>query len=56
MENAEENCVRNMTLKDIAEQLHVYRESTTTALGEMRKAGTLATGRRNIRILDRPRL
>lgn len=56
MEGSEGDCVRNMTHREMAERLHVYPESTTTALGETRKAGIIAIGRKNILILDRPRL
>jgi len=45
-----------MTHKEIAERLHVYRESATEVLGELRKAGIIAVGRREIRILHRGRL
>ena len=56
LENLEGDRVHNLTHKEIAERLHVYRESTTTALGEMRKAGIITIGRKNILILDRARL
>jgi CRP-like cAMP-binding protein len=56
LENAEENGIRDLTHKEIAERLRVYRESATSALGELRKAGIIAIERKSIRILDRPRL
>lgn len=56
LENAEGDCACNMTHKEIAEHLRVYRESATTALGELKRAGILSIERRQIRILDRPRL
>lgn len=56
LENAEDNCVRELTHKEIAQYLRVYRESATAALGELRKAGIIAIGRKRICILDRPRL
>lgn len=56
LEKAQEDCVENMTHKEIAQRLRVYRESATAALGELRKAGILAVGRKRIRILDRGRL
>lgn len=56
MDNSEGDSVRDTTHQKIAERLHVYRESTTAALGELRKAGIIAIGRKNIRILDRARL
>lgn len=56
LERAGDDCVRNMTHQEIAEHLRVYRESATTALGELKRAGILAIERRQIRILDRARL
>jgi CRP-like cAMP-binding protein len=56
LQNAEEDCIHNMTHKEMAEHLRVYRESATTALGELRKAGIIAVERKQIRILDRARL
>jgi len=56
LERADEDRVQDMTHKEIAERLHVYRESATEVLGELRKAGIIAVGRREIRILHRDRL
>jgi CRP/FNR family transcriptional regulator, cyclic AMP receptor protein len=56
LERADGDRVQNITHKQIAEQLHVYRESATEVLGELRKAGIIAVGRRQIRILHRERL
>ena len=56
LERADEDRVQDMTHKEIAERLHVYRESATEVLGELRKAGIIAVGRRKIRILHRGRL
>jgi len=56
LEKAEGDLIRNMTHKELAEFLRVYRESATTALGELRKAGIIAVERKQIRILDRARL
>jgi CRP-like cAMP-binding protein len=56
LENAEEQLVRNITHKEMAEHLRVYRESATTALGELKKAGIIAIERKQIRILDPARL
>lgn len=56
LERAEEDCIHNMTHKEIAEHLHVYRESTTAALGELRKAGIITVERKRIRIIHRARL
>ncbi len=53
---ADGDCVRNITHKEIAEHLRVYRESVTEALGELRKAGIIAVGRKQIRIIHRSRL
>ena len=48
--------IKGITHKEIAEHLRVYRESATTALGELRKAGIIAVERKRIRIVDRARL
>jgi DNA-binding transcriptional regulator LsrR (DeoR family) len=48
--------VRNLTHKELAQRLHVYRESATAALGELKKAGIIEIGRKQIRILHRSRL
>jgi CRP/FNR family cyclic AMP-dependent transcriptional regulator len=56
LERAEGDAVRNLTHKELAEHLRVYRESATTVLGELRKAGIIAIERKQIRILDRTRL
>ncbi|MBB6146049.1 CRP/FNR family transcriptional regulator [Silvibacterium bohemicum] len=56
IENAKDGCVQDLTHKKIAEQLRVYRESATTALGELKKAGIIAIERKQIRILDGSRL
>jgi CRP-like cAMP-binding protein len=56
LEHAEGDCVRNMSHKQIAAHLRVYRESVTAALGELRKAGIIAVERMQIRILERARL
>ena len=56
LEKAENDCVKNLTHKELAEHLRVYRESATNALGELRKAGIVAVERREIHILDRSRL
>ena len=53
---AQGHCVHNMTHKEIGDHLHVYRESATTALGELRKAGIIAIERKRIRIIDWARL
>lgn len=56
LKRAEGDRVRNLTHQELAEYLRVYRESTTAALGELRKAGIIEVGRKEIRILDRARL
>jgi CRP-like cAMP-binding protein len=53
---ADGDCVEDLTHKEIAGQMRVYRESVTTALGELRKAGIIAVDRKRIRVLDRVRL
>jgi len=56
LDNAIQNCVHDLTHKEIAEHLRVYRESATSALGQLRKAGIVAIERKRIRIIDRARL
>ena len=56
LERAESGAVRGVSHRDLAERLGVYRESTTAALGELRKAGIVSVGRKEIRILHRERL
>jgi CRP/FNR family transcriptional regulator len=56
LRRAEGDTVRDLTHKEIAEHLHVYRESVTEALGELRKAGIVSIDRKQIRILDGARL
>lgn len=46
LNDAEENSVRDVTHREIAERLHAYGESVTSALGELRKAGIIAIGRK----------
>jgi len=55
LERADGDRVEDMTHKEIAERLHVYRESATE-VGELRRAGIITVGRRQIRILHRGRL
>lgn len=45
LEKAEGNFVHNLTHKDIAEYLRVYRESATAALGELKNAGIVEVKR-----------
>lgn len=56
LQRAIENRVGEMTHREIALHLHVYRESVTAALGELKKAGIIRVGRKQIHILDRARL
>jgi CRP/FNR family transcriptional regulator len=56
LERANGDCVEHLTHKEIAGQLRVYRESVTTALGELRKAGIIAVNRKRILVLDHVRL
>ena len=56
LERAEGDCIHNITHREIAEHLRVYRESATEALGELRTAGIIAIERKQIRIVHRGRL
>ena len=56
LDRADGDFVRNITHKEIAQYLRVYRESATTALGELKKAGIIEVERKQIRILHRARL
>jgi CRP-like cAMP-binding protein len=44
------------THEALAEQLGVYRETVTTALSSLRKRGLISIGRKQIQLLDIPRL
>jgi CRP-like cAMP-binding protein len=50
------DCIENFTHREIAEQLRVYRESATVALGELKKARIISVDRKQIRIIRRSRL
>ena len=56
LERAQGECIEDLTHKEIAQRLRVYRESVTTALGELRRAGIIAVDRKRIRVLNRLRL
>jgi CRP-like cAMP-binding protein len=56
LERVEGDTVQNITHKELAEHLRVYRESATAALGELKKAGIIEVKRKQIRILNRNRL
>jgi CRP-like cAMP-binding protein len=53
---AQSDLLAGITHRELADHLRVYRESATSALGELRKAGIIAIERKQIRILDRRRL
>ena len=53
---AEGDAVEGLTHQELAQHLRVYRESASTVLGELRAAGIISIGRKQIRILDRARL
>jgi len=56
LEYANGEDVEDLSHQEIAERLHVYRESVTAALGELRRAGIIDVARKRIRVLDRLRL
>jgi CRP/FNR family transcriptional regulator len=56
LDKADGDLVRNLTHLDLAQYLRVYRESATSALGELKKAGIIDVKRKEIRILERARL
>ena len=56
LERAEGEWVREITHKELAERLRVYRETVTSVIGELRRAGIVAVERKRIRILERARL
>jgi CRP-like cAMP-binding protein len=56
LERADGDVVQNMTHKELAERLRVYRESATAALGELKRAGIIDVKRKKIHILHRARL
>jgi CRP-like cAMP-binding protein len=56
LEIADGDLIQDITHKELAQRLHVYRESATAALGELKKAGIIEVKRKQIRILHRARL
>jgi len=56
LDRAQGDWVEVLTHQEIAQHLRVYRESVTTALGELRKAGIITVNRKRIRVLNRLRL
>jgi CRP/FNR family transcriptional regulator, cyclic AMP receptor protein len=56
LREAKDGVVNGLSHQDIGERLGVYRETTTYALNELKTAGMIEIGRRQIRILDAQRL
>jgi CRP-like cAMP-binding protein len=56
LERADGDLVHNTTHKELAHYLHVYRESASAALGQLKYAGIIEIKRKQIRILHRLRL
>lgn len=56
LREAEGDEVKGLTHQDIAERLGAYRETTTNALNELKKAGIIALSRKRVVIKDRKRL
>ncbi len=56
LEKQQDGALRGWTQKEIGEHLGVYRESASVTLGELRSAGIITVERKQIRILDQPRL
>lgn len=56
LREAKGGVVSGLSHQDIGERLGVYRETTTYALNELKSAGIIEIGRRQIRILDTQRL
>lgn len=56
LEKVQGDVICGFTHKDLADELGVHRESVTVALGELRRAGIIATERKTIRVLQSARL
>jgi CRP/FNR family transcriptional regulator, cyclic AMP receptor protein len=56
LREAEDDEVKGMAHRDIAERLGVYRETATNGLNELKAAGIIVIGRKRISITDRERL
>ncbi|MCA1613454.1 MAG: Crp/Fnr family transcriptional regulator [Acidobacteria bacterium] len=56
LREAEGDEVKGLTHQDIAERLGAYRETTTNALNELKRAGIVALSRKLVVIKDRRRL
>lgn len=56
LDRADGDLLRDITHTDLAHHLHVYRESATAALGQLRNAGIIEITRKQIRIVHRARL
>lgn len=56
IKEAKDGVVQGLSHQEISERLGVYRETTTYALNELKAAGIIEIGRKQIRILDLERL
>ena len=56
LREAEDDEVKGLAHRDIAERLGVYRETATNGLNELKSAGIIVIGRKRISIVDRERL
>ncbi len=56
LKEAKDGVVQGLSHQEIGERLGVYRETTTYALNELKSAGIIEIGRKQIRILDAQRL
>ena len=56
LREAKDGVLKGLSHQDIGERLGVYRETTTYALNELKSAGIIEIGRREIRIVDVHRL
>lgn len=56
IKEAKDGVVQGLSHQEIGERLGVYRETTTYALNELKSAGIIEIGRKQIRILDARRL
>lgn len=56
LKEAQDGMVQGLSHQEIGERLGVYRETTTYALNELKSAGIIEIGRKQIRILDAQRL
>lgn len=56
LREAEDDEVKGLAHRDIAERLGVYRETATNGLNELKASGIITIGRKRISITDRERL